>query len=171
MKMIWNSKTYFKGRSWFVGGEGEWRRRWEGKGRRSLRERLLLVDLSQFILMWFLWTDNCHQDNAFSSQSLSLFLPQAVLEQSLCRGGELLSESRQRIVVMEVSCFHYSHCHACSVAPHGNHWKQVEALLAALRSGEVSPQEVLEAFQAKALVVDRFKSFIIKTVIWKNLNQ
>ena len=33
---------------------------------------------------------------------------------------------------------------------------QVEALLAALRSGDVSPVEALEAFQAKALVVDRF---------------
>ena len=72
MKLIWNWKTYFKGRSRLVGGEGGWRRRWEGKGRRSLPGRLLLVDLSQFILMWFLWTDNCHQDNSFSSQSLSL---------------------------------------------------------------------------------------------------
>jgi len=71
----------------------------------------------------------------------------AVLEQSLCRGGELLSESRQLIVAMEV-----------------------EALLAALRSGEVSPQEVLEAFQAKALVVDRdinaICDFIVEATDW-----
>ena len=49
---------------------------------------------------------------------ISLSFTQAVLEESLSRGGELLSESRQRIVAMEVSCFHYSHC---TVAPHGNY--------------------------------------------------
>ena len=36
---------------------------------------------------------------------------------------------------------------------------QIEPLLAALRSGDISPVEALEAFQAKALVVDRFKHF------------
>ena len=36
---------------------------------------------------------------------------------------------------------------------------QIEPLLAALRSGDISPVEALEAFQAKALVVDRFEHF------------
>ena len=167
MEMNWNWKTYFKGRSWLVGGEGGWRRRWEGKGRRSLRERLLLVDLSQFILMWFLWTDNCHQDN-------SLFLTLS-LSPSGSAGAKPLPRRRTALWVPTTYRCHggflVSLFSVTTVAPHGNYWKQIEALLAALRSGEVSPQEVLEAFQAKALVVDRFKSFIIKTVIWKNQNQ
>jgi len=76
----------------------------------------------------------------------------AALEERLSQEGEnLLSEPRTRIVAMEV-----------------------ESLLAALRSGDISPVEALEAFQAKALTVDReinaVCDFILEASDWaKNL--
>jgi len=75
----------------------------------------------------------------------------AALEDQLSQGGNLLSEPRTMIVAMEI-----------------------ESLLAALRSGDISPVEALEAFQAKALVVDReinaVCDFILEASDWaKNL--
>jgi len=56
----------------------------------------------------------------------------AALEQKLLEGGELMTAARRDIMAMEVT-----------------------ALLASLQSGALTPSTVLQAYQAKALTVDK----------------